>query len=177
MPVPFESQFFNDPDDDGGDYAFVDDALDETPAPDHEEHDDLWQGTQGQQLKRARPENVNFAKKAKRVDVKRLKDDIWSGLRGLVPDEGEGEVGGADKDGGNDTVSEMTRFRRTGPYKSERSEAMVRRGVLWVISMGNLLCASSLGRRTHVSPHVNMSTFRTQAREASPRAVSRSSPS
>ena len=49
--------------------------------------EDLWQGTQGQELKKSRPENVNFAKKAKRVDVKRLKDDIWSGLRTLVPDQ------------------------------------------------------------------------------------------
>ncbi len=27
MPTPFESQFFNDGDDDAGDYAFIDDAL------------------------------------------------------------------------------------------------------------------------------------------------------
>lgn len=51
------------------------------------EEDDLWQGTQGQELKKSRPENVHFAKKAKRVDVKRLKDDIWTGLRTLVPDQ------------------------------------------------------------------------------------------
>ena len=51
------------------------------------EEDDLWQGTQGQELKKSRPENVHFAKKAKRVDVKRLKDDIWTGLRTLVPPE------------------------------------------------------------------------------------------
>lgn len=37
-------------------------------------------------MKKAKPENVNFAKKAKRVDVKRLKDDIWSGLKVLVPE-------------------------------------------------------------------------------------------
>lgn len=52
-----------------------------------DEEDDLWAGTQGQLLRRARPENVNFAKKAKRVDVKRLKDDIWGGLKGLIVDK------------------------------------------------------------------------------------------
>jgi condensin complex subunit 2 len=41
---------------------------------------------EGQQVRKTRPENVHFAKKAKRVDVKRLKDDIWSGLKTLVPD-------------------------------------------------------------------------------------------
>jgi condensin complex subunit 2 len=98
-PTPFESHFFNDPDDDGGDFAFVDDALDGVTPMDGEEHDDLWAGTQGQQLKRPRPENVNFAKKAKRVDVKRLKDDIWTGLKSLVPDPQDGA-----RDIGDDTV-------------------------------------------------------------------------
>lgn len=70
--MPFESQFFHDDDD------FVDAALDDADA---EDADDLRLETQGQELKRARPENVHYAKKAKRVDVKRLKDDIWSDLR------------------------------------------------------------------------------------------------
>lgn len=86
-PNPFESQFFHDDADD----AFVDDHLgfdgDGGMGLDGGDEDDLWQGTQGQELKKSRPENVNFAKKAKRVDVKRLKDDIWSGLRTLVPVE------------------------------------------------------------------------------------------
>jgi len=77
MPMPFESQFFHDDGDDG---------YDGVPAVGMGDEDDLWQGTQGQELKKARPENVHFAKKAKRVDVKRLKDDIWTGLRSLVPD-------------------------------------------------------------------------------------------
>jgi len=50
---------------------------------------------EGQQVRKVRPENVHFAKKAKRVDVKRLKDDIWSGLKTLVPeshDESSEEV-------------------------------------------------------------------------------------
>lgn len=85
--LPFESQFFHDDgdgDDDGFvDDAFVDDAL--APLPDGDV-DDLWQSTQGEELRRPRPENVRYAKKAKRVDVKRLKDDIWDDLRGLVDD-------------------------------------------------------------------------------------------
>ena len=44
------------------------------------EEEDLWAGTQGK-LKMARPESVHYAKKAKKVDVKRLKDNIWKGLR------------------------------------------------------------------------------------------------
>jgi condensin complex subunit 2 len=94
-PLPFESQFFadgdNDGDDDMGDFGFVDDALDGSAMPadganvgDGEDEDNLWQGSQTQ-IKRARPENVTFAKRAKRVDVKRLKDDIWVGLKSLVP--------------------------------------------------------------------------------------------
>lgn len=83
-PLPFESQFFHD-DGDGDDDAFIDDALDPVDdlAP-GEEHDDLWRATQGQELRRPRPENVHYAKKAKRVDVKRLKDDIWNDLKVLV---------------------------------------------------------------------------------------------
>ena len=88
--APFETQFFNDDGDgdDGGDFGFgADSPLGGGGGiPNFEEDDDLWAGTQGQQLKRTRPENVHFAKKAKRVDVKRLKDDIWTGLRSLVPE-------------------------------------------------------------------------------------------
>lgn len=43
------------------------------------EEDDLLKATQGQ-LRRVRPEEVNYAKRAKRVDVKRLKDSIWREL-------------------------------------------------------------------------------------------------
>ena len=86
MPIPFESQFFHDDGDDG----FTEDNLDMgTPILDGD-GDDLWQGTQGgtsQGLKKSRPDNVKYAKKAKRVDVKRLKDDIWSGLKTLLPED------------------------------------------------------------------------------------------
>ncbi|OXB38178.1 condensin complex subunit 2 [Cryptococcus neoformans] len=100
-PAPFESQFFQDDDD----YGDMDNDVDFGPIQPNvpvlsgpgEEEDDLWAGTQ-MELKKVRPENVNFAKKAKRVDVKRLKDDIWTGLKDLVPH--------ADKTGDTDTDDE-----------------------------------------------------------------------
>lgn len=76
-PPPFETQFFNDGDDGGDDEVYVESTL--------ADEEDLLNAP-GTELRRARPENVHYAKKAKRVDVKRLKDDIWSGLRDLVED-------------------------------------------------------------------------------------------
>jgi condensin complex subunit 2 len=43
------------------------------------DEDDPFAGTQD--VKRVKPEAVNYAKRAKRVDVKRLKDNIWKGLK------------------------------------------------------------------------------------------------
>lgn len=40
---------------------------------------DLLAATAGQS-RRLRPEFVNYAKKAKRVDVRKLKENIWKGL-------------------------------------------------------------------------------------------------
>jgi condensin complex subunit 2 len=45
-----------------------------------EEEGDLLVLTQGP-LKRVRPEFVNYARRAKRVDVRRLKENIWRGLK------------------------------------------------------------------------------------------------
>lgn len=45
--------------------------------------DDLAAATQGQ-LRRVRPEQVTYAKRAKRVDVKKLKDSIWKELEEVV---------------------------------------------------------------------------------------------
>jgi hypothetical protein len=82
-PGGFDTQFFHD-DPDTEDYALVDDGIlgeDAEGGPTVKlEEEDLWAGTQGQ-LKRARPDNVHYAKKAKKVDVKRLKDNIWKGLQ------------------------------------------------------------------------------------------------
>lgn len=49
-----------------------------------EEEDDLLKATQGQ-VKRARPVFVNYARKAKRVDVKKLKENIWKELALEIP--------------------------------------------------------------------------------------------
>lgn len=100
-PAPFESQFFQDDDDYGDmdndvDFGPIEPNVPVLPGAD-EEKDDLWAGTQ-MELKKARPDNVNFAKKAKRVDVKRLKDDIWAGLKDLVSH--------ANKTGYTDTTDE-----------------------------------------------------------------------
>jgi condensin complex subunit 2 len=48
------------------------------PEPDAGEQD-LLAATQGQ-TRRVRPEFVNYAKRAKRVDVRKLKENIWNGL-------------------------------------------------------------------------------------------------
>ena len=78
---------------------------------------DLLAATQGQ-TRRVRPEFVNYAKRAKRVDVRRLKENIWKGLGIVVPKK---KV----EDGGD--------------------EAMVRRPHLIRISP-KLICFSGCGR-------------------------------
>jgi condensin complex subunit 2 len=45
---------------------------------------DLLAATSGQ-TRRVRPETVNYAKRAKRVDVRKLKDNIWNSLEITVP--------------------------------------------------------------------------------------------
>lgn len=60
-----------------------------------EDEGDLLAQTRGP-LKRVRPEFVNYARKAKRVDVRKLKENIWKGLKIVTdsaPAEGEMEVG------------------------------------------------------------------------------------
>lgn len=90
-PAPFATQFFQDDfgggfDDDGG---FDGDGI--MPDDDAGEQD-LLAATQGQ-TRRVRPEFVNYAKRAKRVDVRKLKDYIWKGLRIVVPkDQEEGSM-------------------------------------------------------------------------------------
>lgn len=96
--LPFDTQFFHD---DGDTPDFDDDlpmggdefeGMASGPSGDNadaagtdgskvgaEEEDDLLKATQGQ-MKRARPQFVTYAKKAKRVDVKKLKENIWREL-------------------------------------------------------------------------------------------------
>lgn len=72
------TQFFNE---DYDDIPAFDDAFTGTAAPDADDDDDqdLLAGTQ-EYAKRARPETVKYSKRAKRVDVRKLKQNIWKGL-------------------------------------------------------------------------------------------------
>lgn len=79
QPAPFESQFFHDDVDDGASFAGVEDALGLDMGGLDDNEDDLMAASQAQ-IKKIRPETVHYAKRAKRVDVKRLKDNIWKGL-------------------------------------------------------------------------------------------------
>ncbi|CDZ98725.1 Chromosome condensation complex Condensin, subunit H [Phaffia rhodozyma] len=99
-PPPFATQFFNDDDYDGpvgfDNQDMLDADSDAEPGasssmiPPEEQEETLWAGTQG--LKRTRPDYVKFSKRAKRVDVKKLKDSIWKGLDIFAPPiEGEDE--------------------------------------------------------------------------------------
>jgi condensin complex subunit 2 len=40
-----------------------------------------------QQRRRVRPETVNYARRAKRVDVRKLKENIWKNLDIVVPEK------------------------------------------------------------------------------------------
>ncbi|GLB41719.1 putative regulatory subunit of the condensin complex, a complex required for conversion of interphase chromatin into mitotic-like condense chromosomes [Lyophyllum shimeji] len=83
--IPFNTQFFHDDYDDGPGFDDVDpyDGDGGAPGVDAGEQD-LLASTEGQ-TKRVRPEFVNYAKRAKRVDVRKLKDNIWRGLDIVVP--------------------------------------------------------------------------------------------
>lgn len=93
-PIPFNTQFFHDDFDDGpgfdDDMDGGDGALPMIPEA-MDEEGDLFAATQGP-LKRVRPEFVNYARKAKRVDVRKLKENIWRGLRIVTPKEVDPEV-------------------------------------------------------------------------------------
>jgi hypothetical protein len=83
--MPFSTQFFHDDYDDGGGgdgfddgFGFPEAESSMTPAPEGEDTD-LLAATQNLGRK-VRPEAVNFAKRAKRVDVRKLKENIWREL-------------------------------------------------------------------------------------------------
>lgn len=100
--LPFDTQFFHDDGDDGGDYddlpmggdefeggidnlgaPYIPDAANNnTDAADRkesQEEEELLAATQAQ-VKRARPPLLSYAKTSKRVDVKKLKENIWRQL-------------------------------------------------------------------------------------------------
>ena len=63
----------------------------DTAALDEPGERDLVSETQGQ-TRRIRPEAVNYARRAKRVDVRKLKENIWKGLDIVItPTQGSPE--------------------------------------------------------------------------------------
>ncbi|KDQ61579.1 hypothetical protein JAAARDRAFT_66671 [Jaapia argillacea MUCL 33604] len=86
--IPFNTQFFHDDDDDGPgfDDGYEGDGMGAADMEPGEQ--DLLAATEGQ-TRRVRPETVNYAKRAKRVDVRRLKENIWKGLKITVPPSNE----------------------------------------------------------------------------------------
>jgi len=87
--IPFNTQFFHDDDDDGPGF---DDGFDGDLAGTADPGEqDLLAGTQGK-TRRVRPEFIKYTKRAKRVDVRKLKENIWKGLKILpTPDEQQPE--------------------------------------------------------------------------------------
>ena len=85
--IPFNTQFFHDDYDDGPGFDDVYDGdapLDPAAAEAAAEEADLLAATQGQ-TRRIRPEAINYSKRAKRVDVRKLKENIWKSLDIVVP--------------------------------------------------------------------------------------------
>ncbi|THH28569.1 hypothetical protein EUX98_g5607 [Antrodiella citrinella] len=76
--IPFNTQFFHDDFDDAPGFDDVYDG-DGAPSAIDSGEQDLLAATQGK-TRRVRPEYVNYAKRAKRVDVRKLKENIWKGL-------------------------------------------------------------------------------------------------
>ncbi|TFK51731.1 barren [Heliocybe sulcata] len=89
--IPFNTQFFHDDFDDGPGFDDVDDGLGGSSVEPGEQ--DLLAATQGH-ARRVRPETVNYAKRAKRVDVRKLKENIWKGLSIVVPEGKEQDEDG-----------------------------------------------------------------------------------
>ncbi|CAO1619137.1 unnamed protein product [Jaminaea pallidilutea] len=93
-PMPLDTQFYHDGDDEGAfEMASAMPQSDPNSAADVDvadfEEDDL--AAQAAALRRVKPEYVNYAKKAKRVDVRKLKENILRelGIEGAVPTEEE----------------------------------------------------------------------------------------
>ncbi|KAH9933294.1 condensin complex subunit 2/barren [Fomitopsis serialis] len=83
--IPFNTQFFHDDFDEAGGFDDVFDGADGANGTIIEPGEqDLLAATQGL-TRRVRPEFVNYAKRAKRVDVRKLKENIWKGLDIVVP--------------------------------------------------------------------------------------------
>jgi len=87
--LPFSTQFFHDDFDDGPgfDDGYEGDATagaDATAAPE----EDLLAASQDM-TRRIRPQAINYSKRAKRVDVRKLKENIWKNLDIIVKHEND----------------------------------------------------------------------------------------
>ncbi|KAF5361919.1 hypothetical protein D9756_002624 [Leucocoprinus leucothites] len=89
--APFNTQFFQDDYDDGPGFGpgFDDDGdgfgISQGVGDEDDEEQDLLASATQYQKRRVQRETVNYAKRAKRVDVRKLKDNIWKGLDIVVP--------------------------------------------------------------------------------------------
>lgn len=123
MPeVPFDTQFFHE--DDDGVFDPMGEATDNALALEPEDEEEL--ATQA--LKRIRPEFVNYAKKAKRVDVRKLKDNIWRELAIFAEDEEEdAETSGEQSRSGMDDESGRHSTPKHGDSMDLDRSAIVKR--------------------------------------------------
>jgi len=106
--IPFNTQFFQDDYDDGPgfDPGFDDDGEGFGIPPDVDDDErDLLLSTQNP-MKRPSRQTVNYAKRAKRVDVRRLKDNIWKGLDIVVQQKKSEKSTGSDRDEDIDSSEE-----------------------------------------------------------------------
>ncbi|UZJ52699.1 hypothetical protein CBS101457_002019 [Exobasidium rhododendri] len=102
--MPFNTQFYHDAEDDGA-FDAMDDGPDGMLGLDIH-GDDAELATQA--LKRIRPEFVNYAKKAKRVDVRKLKENIWKELAIAIGKSSSGSDEDDDDDGdGDEEIEEI----------------------------------------------------------------------
>ena len=81
--MPFPTQFFDD-DDDGPAFNDNYEAAIGDISPTLPGEQDLLAQVEGQE-RRVKPAAVNFTKRAKRVDVRKLKENIWRGLDIVIP--------------------------------------------------------------------------------------------
>ena len=87
--IPFNPHFFHDDYDDGPGFDDIDEGSSGGISANPEERDLLAPLNGGS--RRVRPQYVNYANRAKRVDVRKLKDNIWKGLNIVIPEPKEEE--------------------------------------------------------------------------------------
>ncbi|CDW98628.1 hypothetical protein [Sporisorium scitamineum] len=127
--MPFDTQFFHDADDgfdaNAGGLGGLDDSPANVTAGGDAEDEELTQTLQA--LNRVKPEYVNYAKKAKRVDVKKLKENIWKELGILASTEdaaalaAKAAAAAGDEDGDVSMASTLAEAEASGNVKTFES--------------------------------------------------------